>query len=263
LLDHPGDDTMSTWARDCSARLGFEQEPLVVGSGCSTGADAIGLAAALLDSHAVDAALVVAADIVTDGKRLAHSLLGTMTSETARPFDQVRSGMLLGEAAGALVMLRKNDCPAARRELIGVGAANDADGLTTPDSSGLSVRLAIERAMHGAGLAPRDIALYLAHGTGTELNDSLEATIIAELFADHQDLTVMGVKGAIGHTLGACGVVEFLLMLEALDRGLATPTPGLEKPIAGIAERFAGLGGRQIKQCCGASNWGSAASTRR
>ncbi|PCE33695.1 hypothetical protein BZL54_04105 [Burkholderia ubonensis subsp. mesacidophila] len=253
LIDDAGDDTMSTWARDCVRSLEWDLDPVVVGSGCSSGSDALGVAAAMLDAGAVDVAVVVAADIVTQAKRLAHSRLGTMTAEQHRPFDVARSGMLLGEAAAAVVLMRSADCAEHAGELIGVGAANDAFGLTAPDPSGLSVRFALERALLAAELTYDDLALYYAHGTATPLNDALEAKVISEVFANRDDVTIVGTKGALGHSLGACGVIEFILLLQMLNRRRAPATVGLTDPIAEIAANFPAPGGRPLRSPYGAS----------
>src|ERR1043166_402476 len=106
LMDDPGNDTLSTWAKDCLRRIGCELDPIVVGSGCSSGSDALGVAAALLDCGTIDTAIVVAVDLVTAAKRLAHSTLGTMAASNHKPFDIHRSGMLPGEAAAAVVLMR-------------------------------------------------------------------------------------------------------------------------------------------------------------
>lgn len=246
LLDDAGTDSMSTWARDCLRGLGCELEPVVVGSGCSSGADALGVASAMLDCGAVDTAVVAAVDIVTAAKRLAHSALGTLAVDVLTPFDLHRSGTLLGEAAAALVLVRSEDCREAHGELMGIGASNEAFTLTSPDPSGLSVRLALDRALRTARLRHRDLALYLAHGTGTQLNDELEARVIEDVFADNDMLAIVGTKGALGHSLGACGLVELILLLQMLNRREAPPTVGLTAPIGGIARRFPGPQGRQL-----------------
>ena len=246
LLDEPGDDTMSSWAKDCVLGLGSDLEPIVVGSGCSSGSDALGVAAALLDGGVIDIAVVVAVDIVTAAKRIAHSTLGTMTTGAHKPFDTARGGMLLGEAAAALALMRSEDCRGHSGELIGVGASNDAFGLTSPDPSGLSVRLALDRALLAAQLTYDDLALYLAHGTATQLNDELEAKVVAEVFADNEMLTIVGTKGALGHSLGACGLVEFILLLQMLKRRQAPATIGLTDPIGSVAARFPGPDGRLL-----------------
>lgn len=246
LLDDAGSDTMSTWATDCVRSLPCDRDPIVVGSGCSSGADALGVAAAMLDDGAVDTAIVVAVDIVTAAKRIAHSTLGTMAAREHKPFDIHRSGMLLGEAAAAVVLRRSEECLGHRGELLGIGASNDACGLTAPDPSGWSVRLALDRALRAADLTYGDLALYLAHGTATQLNDDLEAKVVEDVFAGNDMLTIVGTKGALGHSLGACGLVEFILLVQMLNRQVAPATVGLTAPIASSSARFPGLQGRPL-----------------
>ena len=253
LIDDAGSDTMSTWARDCVRSVGSDVDPIVVGSGCSSGSDALGVAAAMLDCGTIDTAIVVAVDIVTAAKRIAHSTLGTMTASHHKPFDINRSGMLLGEASAAMVLMRSEDCPEHRGELVGIGASNDAFGLTSPDPSGLSVRLALDRALLAAGLTYCDLALYLAHGTGTQLNDELEAKVVKEVFADNETLAIVGTKGALGHSLGACGLVEFILLLQMLSRQRAPATVGLTDPIGSVCARFPGPEGRPLSGPYGVS----------
>lgn len=253
LIDDAGSDRMSTWANDCVRSLGCDLDPIAVGSGCSSGSDALGVAAAMLDCGTIDTAIVVAVDIVTSAKRIAHSTLGTMAVGESKPFDLRRSGMLLGEAGAAVVLRRSEDCPEHRGELVGVGASNDAFGLTAPDPSGLSVRLALDRALLTAQLTYSDLALYLAHGTGTQLNDDLEARIVEQVFANNERLTIVGTKGALGHSLGACGLVEFILLLQMLNRQVAPATVGLTDPISSISARFPGPEGRPLSGPYGVS----------
>jgi 3-oxoacyl-[acyl-carrier-protein] synthase II len=253
LIDDAGSDTMSTWAKDCVLSLQCDFDPIVVGSGCSSGSDALGVAAAMLDYGTIDIVIVVAVDIVTTAKRIAHSTLGTMTVNDHKPFDISRGGMLLGEASAAVVLMRSEDCPEFRGELIGIGASNDAFGLTSPDPSGLSVRLALDRALLAAELTYNDLALYFAHGTGTQLNDDLEAKVVEEVFASNQMLTIVGTKGALGHSLGSCGLVEFILLLQMLNRRLAPATVGLTDPIGSISWRFPGPKGRLLSGPYGVS----------
>lgn len=253
LLDDAGSDTMSTWAKDCVLSMECDLDPIVVGSGCSSGSDALGVAAALLDCGTIDTAIVVAVDIVTAAKRIAHSTLGTMTVGDHKPFDVSRSGMLLGEASAAVVLMRSEDCPEPRGKLVGIGASNDAFGLTSPDPSGLSVRLALDRALLAAELTYNDLALYYAHGTGTQLNDDLEAKVVEEVFANNAMLAIVGTKGALGHSLGSCGLVEFILLVQMLNRQLAPATVGLADPIGSISARFPGPNGRQLSGPYGVS----------
>src|SRR5438270_2707971 len=253
LIDDAGSDTMSTWAKDCVLSVRCDLDPIVVGSGCSSGADALGVAAAMLDCGTIDTAIVVAVDIVTAAKRIAHSTLGTMSASYHKPFDIGRSGMLLGEASAAVVLMRSEDCLEPRGELVGIGASNDAFGLTSPDPSGLSVRLALDRALLAARLSYGDLALYLAHGTGTQLNDDLEAKIVEEGFADNRMLMIVGTKGALGNSVGVSALVEFILLLQMLNRRLAPATVGLTDPIGSISARFPGPEGRPLSGPYGVS----------
>ena len=253
LIDDAGSDTMSTWAKDVLRSVGCDQDPIVVGSGCSSGSDALGVAAAMLDCRTIDTAIVVAVDIVTAAKRLAHSTLGTMAIDNHKPFDNQRSGMLPGEAAAAVVLRRGEDCPEHKGELVGIGASNDAFGLTAPDPSGLSVRLAMDRALLAAKLTYTDLAIYLAHGTGTQLNDELEAKVVDEVFADNETLTIVGTKGALGHSVGACGLIEFILLLQMLNKQRAPATVGLSDPISSISARFPAPEGRSLSGPYGVS----------
>jgi 3-oxoacyl-[acyl-carrier-protein] synthase II len=97
------------------------------------------------------------------------------------------------------------------------------------------------------------LALYLAHGTGTRLNDELEARVVEEVFADNAMLTIVGTKGALGHSLGACGLVEFILLLQMLHRQRAPATVGLTDPIASVSARFPGPEGRLLGSHYGVS----------
>jgi len=239
LLDEPGIDTMSTWAVDCVRALGSAADPIVVGSACSSASDALGMAAALLDAGTVDLVIVIAVDIVTDAKRLAHSTLGTLSDGCHSPFDLARGGMLLGEAAAAVALCRAADGGPVKGELLGAGASNDASGLTAPDRSGASVRLAMDRALQASGLGLDHLSLYLAHGTATALNDEVESKVLVELFGTRSDVVVLGTKGALGHSLGACGLVEFIILLGVLNARAAPITVGLVNPIPEIADRFA------------------------
>ncbi|MFK4259172.1 beta-ketoacyl synthase N-terminal-like domain-containing protein [Agrobacterium tumefaciens] len=239
LLDASREEAMSTWAKDCLFDLGFDANPIVVGSGCSSSADGIAVAAAMLVDGAADVAVVVAVDIVTRTKRVAHSKLGTMTDELPRPFDLQRNGMLLGEAATAIILRRSCPGETSEGELVGIGSSNDAYSLTAPDPTGFAGRLAIERALGSAKLISQDIGVYYAHGTGTVLNDALEASIIADLFADNPSLVVVGTKGALGHSLGACGALEFVLLLRMLRDQKVPATVGTARAMETISNRLA------------------------
>ncbi|NVN10069.1 beta-ketoacyl synthase N-terminal-like domain-containing protein [Nguyenibacter vanlangensis] len=236
LLDEPGHDTMSSWAEDCVKMLGGLVAPVVVGTACSAGSDALGIASALLAGGQYDAVVVVAVDIVTIAKRLAHSGLGTMTDTTPKPFDIERNGMIVGDAAAAVVLRPLSLCKNSCGVLLGYGASNDAAGLTAPDQSGESVELAIRRALMAASTEINDVSVYLAHGTSTHLNDLVESKVIGKIFPKHSNIKLYGTKGALGHSLGACGLLEFIILVDVLRRRSVPPSVGLTVPIEEVSE---------------------------
>ncbi|MFI9782971.1 beta-ketoacyl-[acyl-carrier-protein] synthase family protein [Kitasatospora sp. NPDC051984] len=238
-LDDPDLPSLYTWARDTAALAGFAGTPLCVTTACSAGSDAVLMGAELIRSGRREICVCVGVDVVTAAKRLGHSLLGTMSPESLRAFDARHNGMLLGEGAGVLVL--ESAGHAARRgarvhaELRGAGSANDAAGMTAPDPSGRSIRLAVERALAAGGLTAGDIAVVSAHGTGTPVNDEVEATSLRSLFGTGPDgPVVFGTKGALGHSLGACGTIEAITLIKALTDRQVPPVHCLESPMDGF-----------------------------
>ncbi|MFZ3561488.1 beta-ketoacyl-[acyl-carrier-protein] synthase family protein [Streptomyces sp. BH055] len=224
------------WARRTAEQVGHPEPPLCVTTACSAGSDALLMGAELIRSGQRDVCVCVGADVVSPAKRLGHSLLGTMSPEALRAFDARHNGMVLGEGAGVVVL---ESAEHARRRsarvhavLRGAGSANDAAGMTAPDPSGSSVVLAVERALAGSALRVDDIAVVSAHGTGTPVNDAVEATSLRALFtAGEQRPVVYGTKGALGHSLGACGTIEAITLIKALTDRQVPPVQGLERPM--------------------------------
>ncbi|MEU5299239.1 beta-ketoacyl-[acyl-carrier-protein] synthase family protein [Streptomyces noursei] len=229
--------TLHAWADDAAAGIGHPGTPVCVMTACSAGSDAIALAHALVRSGERRVCVAGGVDVVTEAKRLGHSALGTMSPTGMRAFDRARDGMLLGEGA-AFVVVEHPDSARERgarvyARLHGAGAANDAAGLTAPDPSGRSVVRAVERCLAAAGLAPADVAVVNAHGTGTPLNDEVEARSLLRLFGADGPLT-FATKGAFGHSLGATGAIEAVATVLALRHRRVPPVVGLRDPVAPV-----------------------------
>jgi len=208
---------------------------LVVSSACSSGTDALALAALLLDSGAAHAVGVLAFDSLEAGKLLQHLALGTQSATRARPFDLQRSGTSFGEGgafaivAGAEGLRRLGLAPIAR--VAGFGMSCDALDITAPDPTGRWPSRAIQRALASAGDAARRIGYINAHGSGTALNDRIEALALREAFGARLDeIPVSSTKGAVGHLLGATGLAELVFATWALRDGVCPGSVGLETP---------------------------------
>ncbi len=188
------------------------------------------MGAELIRAGAARRAVCGGVDVLTLTKRLAHSSLGSMSPTLLRAFDLRHDGTLLGEGAGFLVL----EAASAGRPLAflrGVGSANDAAGMTTPDATGLGARLALQRSLADAGLAAEDIDVLNAHGSGTPLNDATEAVAFRHVFgAVARRPLVFATKGNFGHSLGATGALEAIAVLLALRTGRVPPIAGLAQP---------------------------------
>lgn len=201
-------------------------------SACSSGANALAVAATWLELGVVDAVLCGAADSLCRVIVSGFSALGALDPNGARPFDARRRGLTLGEGAGMLVLERSAD--AARESvvctLLGWGARSEAHHITNPEATGAAPLAAMRAALERAGLEPKDIDYVNAHGTGTPLNDPMEARALARLFGDDVGrVPVSSQKGMIGHTLAAAGAIEAVITALAIERGIVPPTAGLEE----------------------------------
>ncbi len=229
LEDDPPENSLHAWADGVARSIGFEGDPIVVSTACSSGSDAILLAAELIRTGAARCCVCGGVDVLTGSKRLNHSALGTMSPTTLRAFDVRCDGTLLGEGAGFLV-LEAETPRLALAVLRGAGSANDAAGMTAPDSSGAGARLAIQRSLADAGLKPEEIGVINAHGSGTPLNDATERAAYRTVFCADSRPKVFATKGNFGHSLGATGAIEAIALILTLRNRQIPPIVGLEQP---------------------------------
>lgn len=148
----------------------------------------------------------------------------------ARPFDVDRDGFVMGEGA-AILILESEEMAEARgatplAEILGAASTADAYHITAPHPEGDGAERAMRLAIEDAGLDPSDVAYINAHGTGTDLNDRTEGTVIHRIFGDDQP-AVSSIKGTTGHALGASGSIEAAVVVEAMRRRELPPNIGL------------------------------------
>jgi 3-oxoacyl-[acyl-carrier-protein] synthase II len=149
-------------------------------------------------------------------------------------FDAGRSGTVLGEGAAVIVMeplaQARAEGKAVLAEVVGYGATLDAHGLSAPDPEGRGAAASMRAALDDAGIGPERIQHINAHGTGTRLNDEIEAQAIRRVFAGTwETIPVSATKSMTGHLIGAAGAVEAGACLLAFARDLLPPNPSLEK----------------------------------
>lgn len=153
----------------------------------------------------------------------------TDPNKASRPFDKERSGFVMGEGSGVLILesLESAQKRGAKiyAEIVGYGSTSDAFHMTAPDNAADGLTKAIELTLEDAKVSPTDVGYINAHGTSTLLNDKIETLGIKRAFKEHAyDLNVSSTKGATGHMLGATGAVESIFCIKALQTGLIPPT---------------------------------------
>jgi len=153
----------------------------------------------------------------------------------SRPFDKERSGFVMGEGAG-MVILEEYEHAKARgakiyAELVGYGMTCDANHLTSPHPEGLGAIKAMQTALREAGMKPEDIDYINAHGTSTPVNDPVETKAIKAVFGDHAyKLKVSSTKSMTGHCIGAAGGIEAIISILAMRDQFFPATINLDNP---------------------------------
>lgn len=220
--------------------LGVHGPASTVNSACASGLDAIGQALLLLRGGHADVILAGGAESLVSGLGLAVlSQVGALTRATdpdtaCRPFDAERSGFVLAEGAGVLVLERESYARARGARLLGevagAGWSFDASDETAPDVRGQS--LAMARAIKDADASPSDIDWVKAHGTSTVLNDKTETAAIRLALGPKaaERVPVSSIKSMIGHTASASGGVEAVAAVLAMSAGVIPPTIHYEHP---------------------------------
>ncbi|MDR2631958.1 MAG: 3-oxoacyl-ACP synthase [Spirochaetaceae bacterium] len=203
-------------------RFGLSGPVLAVSTACASGAGAISQGAALIRGGICDAVLAGGVDIVSPTVLLGFDSLETVSQEPCNPFSKNRKGITLGEGAAFFVLSRKPlGFPIV---LLGAGESADAFHITAPRPDGQGAIRAMEEALAAAGIGPQEVGYVNLHGTGTPLNDAMEAQAMAAVFPDIASFPpVSSTKSITGHTLGAAGALELALCALALAYAAAPP----------------------------------------
>jgi 3-oxoacyl-[acyl-carrier-protein] synthase II len=229
---HAVDALYDSPAHALARRLGARGPVMTVGAACAAGASALGTGADLLRADVVDVVVAGGYDALCRFVMRGFDALRSLTRERVRPFDKRRSGLLLGEAAGLVLMTREGATTGPRLgRLLGHASASDGSHVAAPDANGRGLELAIRSALDEAGLTPADVEFVSAHGTGTLVNDRIEADVLRRVLGRRAPETpVNSIKASIGHTMGAAAALEAVMCLMAGREGVVPQTLGLEEP---------------------------------
>ncbi|WP_392840025.1 beta-ketoacyl-[acyl-carrier-protein] synthase family protein [Streptomyces sp. LN500] len=204
---------------------------------CAATLYTLGMATDMIELGLADTVVVAGTDSITESAFGTLDRVQNETPRALRPFDRARAGMLMGEGSVAVVVQRKGVARAGVHAVVrGVSMNCDAAHPTAPDPTTIS--WAIRDAHRRAGLKADEIDLVMLHGSGTQLNDSAEATAVSGVFEGAGVGPLLtAVKSMTGHTLGGSGLLSLVTAAFALRHGVVPPVLGLTDPI----EEAAGL----------------------
>ena len=202
--------------------LGLEGPSETISTACSSSAKVFASAERLIRLGLVDAAVVGGVDTLCGSVLFGFNSLELVSGGPCRPFDPDRDGISLGEAAGFALLERADASSGSGLQLLGYGEASDAHHMSTPHPEGLGAERALDEALARAGLAPEAIDYINMHGTASQKNDEVEGALVARRFPARTHAS--STKGFTGHTLGAAGIVEAVISLLAIERGLMPGT---------------------------------------
>ena len=228
-------------AGQIAIRFGAKGPCVSVTTACATGTNAIGEAYRAIRHGYADVVISGGSEASINPLSVAgfqNCMALTQTEDPARasiPFDKDRSGFVIGEGAGALVMesLEHAQARGAKilAEVVGYGSTCDAHHVTSPNPTGEDGGKAIRMALAEAGYTKDDRVYVNAHGTSTPLNDSTETKAIKYAMGhDAYKAVVSSTKSMTGHMLGAAGAAEAIAAVIALDTGMISPTIGYLTP---------------------------------
>ena len=215
--------------------FGLKGESYAPVSACASGTQAVGEAMRAIRHGYLDAAVAGGAEscitpVAIAGFSNMHALSLEQDPEQACcPFDKKRSGFIMGEGAGILVLESLTHAKARGAhiiaEVIGYGSTSDAYHITSPDPTGEGPSRAIRMAMEDGGVTADDVTYINAHGTSTPINDASETEAIKIALGDAAyRCKISSTKSMTGHLLGAAGAIEAIACAKAIEEGVIPPT---------------------------------------
>ncbi|MDR1615339.1 MAG: hypothetical protein LBS26_07235 [Campylobacteraceae bacterium] len=205
-------------------KLGISSSYYLFNTACTSSANALIYAARMIKEGVIDNALVVGVEVQNMLSLYGFMSLGLISKSGIKPFDKNRDGIVLGEACSFAVLSSKK----TSWKFVEGEVSNDISNITTPSKEGEILQSIIEKIVHAARIKTSQIDLIKLHATASDSNDVSENSAICKVFA-RSIPSCVALKGYIGHTLGACGVCELVLLLGALDDGFVPKSLGFNQ----------------------------------
>lgn len=216
---------LSQPAEKIASFLGLVNSPVILSNACISGLQGLIVAKRMLEQDLYDYVIVTGADVVSDFIVSGFWGLNATSTTTSKPFDDTRDGINIGEGASTIIMSTQDKFQTNIRVKTGA-ITNDANHITAPSRTASGLKKAIHRIMSNEPGSKIDF--ISSHGTGTRYNDAMEATGFSAM--GFQDIPVHSLKGSVGHTFGAAGILESAIAIRSLEKNVLVPSVGFEKP---------------------------------
>ena len=221
-------------AQAIADHFGMKNQPVVVSNACTSGACALIEASRMISTGSYDHVVVCGADILSPFIVSGFQSLQALSDEPCRPFDEDRTGINLGDAAATIIFHAES---LSRLKYgtwyLAQGAIrNDAFHITNPSRTGEGSYKALSYVMKDTD--PEELAFVNAHGTATLFNDEMESVALSRAGLDQ--IPVNSLKGIFGHTMGAAGVLETIISMQAANEGIILGTKGFSN--LGVSRRI-------------------------
>ena len=227
--DYRHTHSIDALCRFSAEALGTQGPMVAISTACSSSTKVFVTAQRWIDCGLIDAAVVGGVDSLCLSTLYGFNSLQLLSGEPCRPFDAARNGISIGEAAGFVLL----DKEAAAINFVGGGESSDAWHMSTPHPEGLGAQQAMQAALKAAQLSAADIGYVNAHGTATLANDRAEAHATNTVFGAGA-VAVSSTKGVTGHALGAAGITEAIVVIQALEHQALPPSANLHEPEPGL-----------------------------
>lgn len=207
---------------------GLKGPALTISTACSSSAKIFATASRWIRHGLVDAVLAGGVDSLCLSVLYGFNSLELLSTKPCRPFDTLRDGINIGEAAGFALLTREDLAPEAEFALLGYGESSDAYHMSHPHPQGKGAIMAMNQSLARAGLPATAIDYINLHGTASKANDLIENLALTQVFSTRT--LASSTKGWTGHTLGTAGILEAIFTLEAMKHGLLPGTLNCEEP---------------------------------
>jgi 3-oxoacyl-(acyl-carrier-protein) synthase len=208
-----------------------------INTACSSSVNAVAFGSRLIRQGMLDVVIAGGTDALTKFTLNGFNSLMILDKEPCRPFDASRNGLNLGEGAGFLVLVSEKVAAQEKIDAIchvsGFANTNDAYHQTASSPEGRGSFAAMQQSLELSGLPAGDIDYINLHGTGTVNNDQSEGTAISRLFGNKPP-KLSSTKSFTGHTLGACGGIEAVFSVMAIQHGCVFPNLRFRQPMPGL-----------------------------